>query len=229
MVFMTFKNLIFASCLSLLFFSKANAQFKIIERVQWGAEESTNDSNVEVDPEDYTKITLHFVRSEYFFHDCEISNVANYQKNLIRTEKLVDVPFQFMVDSCGQIYEGRPQHLLPEHAGTTTAYLLDPTNIHLNPNYGNIGIGIMEGKIQKISVEQAGSTVWLIEQLRLQLPIQSLYQIESLKKSITACGDSYVAPPILTTALRPQQQESFEGISNFFVDTLSINRINCVQ
>lgn len=105
-----------------------NAQDWLIERAEWGSTDSL-DASYEHRIE---YITIHH-GGEIFPDD---KNTVEYLKNLqtwSRNEKKwIDVPYHFIVDRSGKIYEGRP---LNYRGDTNTSY--DPTGHALIVLLGN--------------------------------------------------------------------------------------------
>jgi N-acetylmuramoyl-L-alanine amidase len=207
---------------ALLVFSSSYAEFKIISRSKWGAQDSQTQKLKTVDEKMYRFVTLHFSAS-LAFKDCGPSVLQKYQQTLMESQKTLDLPFQFIIDTCGNIYQGQALNSLPFHSGSTLEYQKDG-RLTDNPNYQNIGVLMMGPSDSDISVAQQAASVWLIEQLRLQFEIESLMSIEGIIKHTEQCSLRYVANSVTKTVVTTKQKEAFINITNFFSKHLLIDR-----
>lgn len=149
------QNIKFTFLLLLLNFGlllSTNAQDWLIERSEWGSTDSL-DASYEHSIE---YITIHH-GGEIFPDD---KNVVEYLKNLqtwSRNEKKwIDVPYHFIVDRTGEIYEGRP---LNYRGDTNTSY--DPTGHALIVLLGNF-------EEQELKTEQIASLKTVTDYLAKQ-------------------------------------------------------------
>lgn len=209
----------------LFFFSVSSfAEFKIISRAEWNAEAAQMARMKTVDPQAYTAVTLQFpVGAE--LSTCDSTTILKYQKKLMTEQGLPDVPFQFLIDSCGNIYQGQELSTLPLHAGSTLEYQQKPM-LSLNPNFQNIGIALISRSASQISVAQQAAAVWLIDHLRGQLSLQSIIDMEQLKKSIELCNYHYIANNFIKTTNSLEQDEAAKKIQKFFKDVVQLGRHN---
>jgi hypothetical protein len=138
---------------------------------------------------------------------------------------LPDVPFQFLIDSCGNIYQGQELNWLPLHAGSTLEFQQQMI-LSMNPNFKNIGIALLSRSASQISTAQQAAAVWLIDTLRGQFSIQSLLDIEQLKKSMELCDSHYIANSFIKTTNSLEQNEAAKKIQKFFKDVVQLGRHN---
>lgn len=211
--------------LPVLFFSVSSwAEFKIIPRTEWNAEAARSAQMIPVNPQAYDAITLHFpVGAE--LNECGSMTVLNYQKKMMTEQSLPDVPFQFLIDRCGNIYQGQELNSLPIHAGSTLEFM-QQMDVSLNPNFQNIGIALLSRSSSQLSTAHQAAAVWLIDHLRGPLNIQSVMQMEQLKRSIELCDYQFVANGYIKTVNSEEQNEAAKGIQNFFRHVLQIGRHN---
>lgn len=210
---------------SILFFSVSSfADFKIIPRSEWKAQAAQSAQMKTVDPQAYNAITLHFpVGSE--LSECGSMTVLNYQKKLMTEQSLPDVPFQFLIDNCGKIYQGQELSTLPMHASSTLEFQ-QQLNVLLNPNFQNIGIALLSRSSSQVSTAQQAAAVWLIDTLRSQFNIQSIMQMEQLKRSVELCDYHFVANGYIKTVNSEEQNEAAKEIQKFFKHVFKIGRHN---
>lgn len=221
-------KILFGCLLStVLFFSVSSfAEFKIVTRAEWNAEAAQTAQMKPVDPQAYNAITLHFpVAAE--LNSCNFSTVLAYQKKIMTEQGLPDVPFQFLIDSCGNIYQGQELNTLPLHAGSTLEFQQQML-LSLNPNFQNIGIALLSRSASELSTAQQAAAVWLIDNLRGQFTIQSLMEIEQLKRSIELCNYQYIANGYIKTTNSFEQIKAAKKIQKFFKDVLQIGRHNSI-
>lgn len=209
----------------LFFFSVSSfAEFKIISRADWNAEAAQTARMKSVDPQAYNAVTLQFpVGAE--LSTCDSATILKYQKKLMTEQNLPDVPFQFLIDSCGNIYQGQELSTLPLHAGSTLEYQQQML-LPLNPNFQNIGIALLSRSASQISVAQQAAAVWLIDHLRGQLSLQSILDMEQLKKSVELCNYNYIANDYIKTTNTLEQNEAAKKIQKFFKDVVQLGRHN---
>ncbi len=209
-----------------IFFLATNsfAEFKIISRADWSALPAQTARMKTVEPQGYNALTLYFP-TEADFRNCGSATIQNYQKKMMTETNLPDVPFQFLIDRCGNIYQGQELNTLPQHAGSTHEYIKQQT-LTLNPNFQNMGVALLSHSSSDITVPQQAATVWLIDHLRGQYSLQSLMQIEELQRSVQLCGYHYVANGYLKTTNSAEQNEASRKILNFFKSVLPVGRHN---
>lgn len=215
-----FKTLVlFMTC---VYSSITYAEFKIISRTEWGAKEAQSVRLKKVNELDYNIVTLHFVTgSEYA--PCGEKVIQDFQKKMMDLSQTADVPFQFLIDSCGNIYQGQELNTLPFHSGSTMEYK-NQKNLSLNPNFKNIGIVLLGQSSSQVSIPQQAASVWLIEQLHNQYDIESLLNIESLKNQIQLCQYSYVASDFNRSVISQEQKDAFRKISLFHREIMQIDQ-----
>jgi hypothetical protein len=137
--------------------SFVSAQEWLIERAEWGS----TDSLVESNRHEIKFITIHH-GGEIFEDD---KNTYVYLKNLQNwsrfARKWMDVPYHYIIDRKGKIFEGRP---LDYRGDTNTAY--DPTGHALIVLLGNF-------EEQEVKIEQIASLKIVTEYLALNESVSS--------------------------------------------------------
>jgi len=157
----------------------------IVKRVAWGAREVRTEKNTTLeerangkglipkysdfnisDP-NYTRVILHNTAMMYedTYDDNDNENkkgcgnkqarfIQNYQMN--HENMRADVGYNFLIDRCGTIYEGRDlATYIPSHAGTTRnvdgSYV---ESITKDPDYGSIGVAFINHFYEALTTEQ---------------------------------------------------------------------------
>ncbi|MFA3781821.1 peptidoglycan recognition family protein [Melioribacteraceae bacterium 4301-Me] len=104
-------------------------------------------------------MTVHHGGVEFYDEDKVIDNIRNLQSWSRTEKKWIDIPYHFMIDLEGKIYEGRP---INYPGDTNTEY--DPTNHILIEVTGNY-------EIQEPNTEQLNSLINLITFLVVKFKI----------------------------------------------------------
>lgn len=120
--------------------------FKIINRSEWGWKPLTEKNNEAV----INKITIHHGGVEFTKESDPVANIINLQQWSREEKDWIDIPYHFMIDLDGNIYETRP---INYPGDTNTEY--DPTGHALVEVMGNY-------ETQKLSDKQLNSLVGII-------------------------------------------------------------------
>jgi hypothetical protein len=124
---------------------KYPADLNIVKRTDWGWVPLTKSK-----PEaEITKITIHHGGVEFTKDKDPVKSIRHLQKWSREEKKWIDIPYHFMIDLEGKIYEARP---INYPGDTNTEY--DPTGHALIEIMGNY-------EIQKLNKKQLNSLVAL--------------------------------------------------------------------
>lgn len=137
-----------------------NEFVKIISREEWGSVEVVDSS----EHQELNYITLHH-GGEIFEKDKDvISYLKNLQKWSINTKNWIDIPYHYMIDLDGKVYETRNIHIPGD---TNTDY--DPVNHILVNVMGNY-------EVQEVNEKQYQSIVKLIYYLykKYDIPLSKI-------------------------------------------------------
>lgn len=133
---------------------------KVIEKENWGSLEVKDT----VKPQELKYITIHH-SGEYFDKEKDVVKyLKNLQKWCINEKKWIDIPYHFMIDLSGKIYEARKMHIPGD------------TNTKYNP-YGHILINVIGNyEIQTPNELQINSLVNLVAALsdKYDIPLNKI-------------------------------------------------------
>ena len=149
----------------------------VIERQEWGwkpLEKALPEHEI-------TKITIHHGGVEFREDQNPVEEISNLQ-NWSRTEKdWIDIPYHFMIDLDGNIYEARP---INYPGATNTTY--DPTGHALVEVMGNY-------EVQKLSEEQLKSVIDLSAFLakKYNVPVEEIKGHKDYAETLCPGEDLY--------------------------------------
>ena len=149
----------------------------VIERQEWGwkpLEKALPEHEI-------TKITIHHGGVEFREDQNPVEEISNLQ-NWSRTEKdWIDIPYHFMIDLDGNIYEARP---INYPGATNTTY--DPTGHALVEVMGNY-------EVQKLSEEQLKSVIDLSAFLakKYDVPVEEIKGHKDYAETLCPGEDLY--------------------------------------
>ncbi len=146
--------------------------FKVIKRAEWGS--ISIDKSYKTHEIEY--ITIHHGGVEFTDQENASQHVKNLQNWSRSEKKWIDIPYHFMIDLEGNIYEARPINIPGD---TNTEY--DPTNHVLIEVMGNY-------EIQELSDTQLKSMIDLTKYLMGRFEV-SVEKVKTHKdySSMTVC------------------------------------------
>ena len=159
------------ACLLLLVATGIHADVSIISRTDWGALAPTGALSRYEDygqaVPDYDTIVLHVTAMGHGSGAAEARRIQAYQMTV---RGFADIAYNFLIDSQGKVYEGRPLTVVPAHAGRAVE-ADESRDITLDPDFGAIGITFTAGTHTPLSVRQVESAIALIQHLQAKHPV----------------------------------------------------------
>jgi len=183
-----------------LAFSQEALVPNIIKRADWGArpvitketitEEDklkgagpiTEYSDYGITNIDYSRFILH--NTNMMYEDKHVDNTeprgcgskqAKYIQDYEMDEGDVkaDIGYNFVIDRCGNIYEGRSLSYVPSHSGATVEAIAQ-NDLTKDPDYGSIGIALISHSDEDLASEQVDAVKLLI------IYYMSIYKIDKI-------------------------------------------------
>lgn len=185
------------SCLAL---SQEVSVPNIIKRAEWGArpvitketitEEDklkgagpvTEYSDYGITIVDYSRFVLHNTNMMYedkYNDNTDTRGCGVKQAKYIQDYEMddgdvkADIGYNFVIDRCGNIYEGRSLSYFPSHSGATVESV-EQGDITKDPDYGSIGIALISHSDEDLTSEQIDSVKILI------IYYMSIYKIDKI-------------------------------------------------
>ena len=153
----------------------------IIKRVEWGARNAVTETNITSEDiaktikpittysfygstvvPDYTRVILHSTNTLYNSTGCGAMEARYAQYHEMNDGKFkADIGYNFLIDRCGNIYEGRDLVYFPSHAGATVEAGVQ-RNLSKDPDYGSIGVAFIGCPEFPLTFEQVEAAKKLI-------------------------------------------------------------------
>ncbi|MBD3646900.1 MAG: N-acetylmuramoyl-L-alanine amidase, partial [Pseudomonadales bacterium] len=165
-----------------------DTEISIIGRDAWHARPPRDDSSTwaEYDrkrPPD-TRIVLHVTSMGRGYGEIEMKRIQDFHMD---ERGFSDIGYNYLIDSDGNIFEGRSLDYVPAHAGRTLE-ADEGHDITLDPDYGSIGIVFSADTNETLTVSQTDSAVALIDWLEARHPITSVITHTEVRRTIEARG-----------------------------------------
>lgn len=172
---------------SFLFAQQDQNTPKIITREEWGARPAitketiteadklkgagpiTEYSDYGIQMPSYKRVIIHNVNMMYE-DDKDIKGCGIEQARYLQNYEMddgdikADLGYNFIIDRCGNIYEGRSLYYFPSHAGATVE-AVTRRDLTKDPDYGSIGVAFIGYSTSSFTAEQVGSAKLLIKYL----------------------------------------------------------------
>ena len=161
----------------------------IVKRADWGARATITKQNITVaDTEKGAGPVTEY--ADYGITDVKYSRVILHNSNMMYEDKnndnkeakgcgarqakyiqdyemdagtiKADMGYNFVIDRCGVIYEGRSLSYFPSHAGATSESVAQ-SNLFIDPDYGSIGVLFINHFNESLTLEQVEAVKQLIE------------------------------------------------------------------
>jgi len=222
---------------------------KIITRAEWGARPvitketiteadklkgagpitDYSDYGIQIPP--YKRVILHNVNMMYEdgkdIKGCGVEQ-AQYLQNYEMDDGDVkaDLGYNFIIDRCGNIYEGRSLNYFPSHAGATVE-AVTRHDLTKDPDYGSIGIAFIGYSESSFTVEQVNSAKLLIKYLIECYGINKILTHAEVKTQLedgTLLGEKLTPKSIYDAERNPGKETVDEiiEIRTYFRDNFSI-------
>lgn len=158
----------------------------IVKRAEWGARDAITKQNItETDKvkgrgpiteysdygltvSHYTRVILHNTAMMYDTDNTDAMGCGNKQAKYIQDYEMddgdikADIGYNFLIDRCGTIYEGRELSYFPSHAGATVEETTK-NDLTLDPDYSSIGVAFIGHSDEALTTEQIEAAKTLIK------------------------------------------------------------------
>lgn len=152
----------------------SNADIQIVTRAEWGARPPRDDistfEHYGLTRPEYVRIVLHVTSMGYGKGVAEMKRIQDYHMD---ARSFSDIGYNYLIDSEGTIFEGRPLNFVPSHAGRSIEGD-ERHDITLDPDYQSIGIVFSADTDQPLTDAQVVAAIRLIGYLKSRNPIESI-------------------------------------------------------
>lgn len=165
---------------------QADDEVSIVPRDEWGARPPRDDistwSEYGLERPDYTRIVLHVTSMGRGYGKAEAKRIQDFHMD---QRGFSDIGYNFLVDSDGEVFEGRLLDYVPAHAGRTIEGD-EQHDIRLDPDYGSIGIVFSADTDQALTTDQVDAGITLVSWLEKRYPVSSVITHTEVRQSIEA-------------------------------------------
>jgi len=160
----------------------------IISRDAWGARPPRADISTYrqygIDSPEYTRIVLHVTSKGRGVGAAEARRIQDFHMD---KRGFADIGYNFLIDSDGNVFEGRLLDYVPSHAGRTVEGD-ERHDIRLDPDYRSIGVVFSAETDQTLTPSQVEAGIALIRDLEKRFAIESVITHTEVKQSLVARG-----------------------------------------
>ncbi len=164
------------------------ASVEIIDRKGWGAREARSDISTYAEyghpVATYGTIVLHVTSMGTGVGAAEAKRIQNFHMDV---RGFSDIGYNFLIDSEGNVFEGRSLNNVPSHAGRSVE-ADRARDIRLDPDYGAIGIVFSADTTETLTLDQTAAAIELIRNISSTHPITSVITHTEVRRRLESQG-----------------------------------------